>query len=81
MINFSLFNYLLEIQQSREEIYLDVCEPEPEFPGYPDVDLTSPDYPVVLMYDDYYLDCEDSIDEALERIEKSEKTKKIKKKS
>jgi hypothetical protein len=81
MINFSLFNYLLEIQQSREEIYLDVCEPEQEFPGYPDVDLTSPDYPVVLMYDDYYLDCEESIDEALERIEKSEKTKKIKKKS
>lgn len=76
LLEATVIAYLLAIQQSREEIYLDVCEPVREFPGYPDVDLTSPDYPVVLMPDDYYLDCEESIDEALERIERAEHKKK-----
>ena len=76
IIEATVITYLLAIQESREEIYLDVCEPVPEFPGYPDVDLTSPDYPVVLMYDEYYVDCEESIDETLERIERAARKKK-----
>ena len=69
----TIITYLLEIQHSREEIYLDVCDPIPDLPGYPDVDLTSPDYPAVLMWDEYFVDCDDSIDEALERMERAER--------
>ena len=39
-----VIHYLLEIQASREEIYLDVCDPEPELPGYPETDLHPDDY-------------------------------------
>ena len=31
-------NYLLGIQRTREEIRIDVCQPVPDLPGYPEVD-------------------------------------------
>ena len=44
--------YLLSVQQVREEIYLEICEPEPDLPGYPYVDYHPDDYPIVLGVDD-----------------------------
>ena len=41
--------FLLDIQGSREEIYLDICDPKPDLPGYPEVDYNPDDYPIVFM--------------------------------
>ena len=40
--------YLKEIQLSGEKIYLEVCVPEPDLPGYPYIDRHPDDYPIVL---------------------------------
>ena len=42
-------DYLLGIQRSREEIRIEVCQPEPDLPGYPEIDYHPDDYPIVLM--------------------------------
>ena len=39
--------YLLSVQTIREEIYIEVCEPEPDLPGYPHIDYHPDDYPIV----------------------------------
>jgi hypothetical protein len=44
----TLYEYLRTIQRSGEEIYLEVCVPEPDLPGYPYVDRHPDDYPIVL---------------------------------
>ena len=41
--------FLLEIQCIHEEIYLDICDPKPDLPGYPEVDYNPDDYPIVFM--------------------------------
>ena len=43
-----VYEYLKEIQLSGEEIYLEVCIPEPDLPGYPYIDRHPDDYPIVL---------------------------------
>ena len=43
-----VYEYLKEIQLSGEEIYLEVCVPEPDLPGYPYIDRHPDDYPIVL---------------------------------
>ena len=44
-------DYLRTIQECREEIRIEVCEPEPELPGYPEVDYHPKDAPIVLIDD------------------------------
>ena len=44
-------DYLRTIQECREEIRIEVCEPEPDLPGYPEVDYHPKDAPIVLMDD------------------------------
>lgn len=44
--------YLRAVQEIHEEIYIDVCQPEPELPGYPHTDYHPDDYPIVLGLDD-----------------------------
>jgi len=39
---------MLEIQNSGEEIYLDVCSPEPDLPGYPHIDYHPEDFAIVF---------------------------------
>lgn len=41
--------YLEGIQASHEEIRIEVCQPKPDLPGYPEVDYHPDDYPIVLM--------------------------------
>ena len=48
----SVMSYLRYVQSIREEIYLDVCQPEPDLPGYPYVDYNPDDYPVVMGIED-----------------------------
>ena len=43
--------YLRDIQATREEIYVEVCVPEPDLPGYPKVDYHPDDFPIVLLDD------------------------------
>ena len=45
-------DYLLQIQRSREEIRIEVCQPEPDLPGYPYVDYHPDDFPIVIGLDD-----------------------------
>ena len=45
-------SYLMEIQASREEIYLDICDPEPVLPGYPHTDYHPNDYPIIICVGD-----------------------------
>ena len=40
--------YLKVVQECREEIRIEVCEPEPNLPGYPEVDYNPDDYPIVF---------------------------------
>ena len=40
--------YLLSVQRIQEEIYIEVCVPEPILPGYPHVDYHPDDYPIVF---------------------------------
>ncbi len=40
--------YLKVVQEIREEIRIEVCQPEPYLPGYPHVDRNPDDYPIVL---------------------------------
>ena len=40
--------YLRHVQLTREEIRIEVCEPTPKLPGYPEVDYNPDDYPIVL---------------------------------
>ena len=47
-----IIEYLCSIRSLREEIYLEVCTPEPYLPGYPEVDYNPKDYPVVIGIDD-----------------------------
>lgn len=42
-------DYLRVVQECREEIRIEVCQPEPELPGYPEVDYHPKDAPIVLM--------------------------------
>ena len=44
----SVTGYLRGVQEIREEIYIEVCIPEPYLPGYPHVDRNPDDFPVVL---------------------------------
>lgn len=44
-----IVDFLLEIQCSREEIFLDICDPEPDLPGYPLCDYHPDDYPIVFI--------------------------------
>ncbi len=46
-----VYEYLKEIQLSGEEIYLEVCVPEPELPGYPYVDRHPVDYEDAITSD------------------------------
>lgn len=48
----SVMAYLCYVQSIREEIYLDVCDPDPDLPGYPPVDYNPKDYPVVIGIDE-----------------------------
>ena len=41
-------DYLFEIYCSQEEIYLEVCQPTPDLPGYPYIDYNPDDFPIVL---------------------------------
>ena len=41
--------YLLSIQHSQEEIYIEICAQQPALPGYPETDYHPRDYPVVLV--------------------------------
>ena len=43
--------YLREVQKTGEEIRIDICQPEPDLPGYPYTDYHPDDYPVVLGLD------------------------------
>ena len=43
--------YLEGIQASHEEIRIEVCQPKPDLPGYPEVDYHPDDYPIVLLED------------------------------
>ena len=45
-------SYLMEIQASREEIYLDICDPEPYLPRYPHTDYHPDDYPIIIYVGD-----------------------------
>lgn len=45
-------SYLAAIQMTREEIYLEICEPEPDLPGYPYTDYHPDDYPTTIGLDD-----------------------------
>jgi hypothetical protein len=72
-----VYEYLKEIQLSGEEIYLEVCVPEPDLPGYPYVDRHPDDYPIVLtdemivLLDDLKEDerPEEPTDEPFEEVE------------
>ena len=44
-------DYLRTIQECREEIRIEVCQPEPNLPGYPEVDYHPKDAPIVLIDD------------------------------
>ena len=44
--------YLKVVQEIHEEIRIEVCQPEPDLPGYPYVDYHPDDYPIVLGLDD-----------------------------
>ena len=46
-----IVDYLRDIQVSGEEIYLDICDPEPYLPGYPYIDYHPDDYPEALTDD------------------------------
>ena len=48
----SVTNYLRTVQEIHEEIFIDICQPEPDLPGYPHTDYHPDDYPVVLGLDD-----------------------------
>ena len=48
----SVMAYLRYVHSIREEIYLEVCEPEPDLPGYPKVDFNPKDYPIVMGIDE-----------------------------
>ena len=43
--------YLKVVQEIHEEIRIEVCQPEPDLPGYPYVDYNPDDYPIVLGLD------------------------------
>ena len=44
-------DYLHTILECREEIRIEVCQPAPDLPGYPEVDYHPKDAPIVLMDD------------------------------
>ena len=41
--------YLRAVQEIHEEIYVEVCEPEPDLPGYPHTDYHPDDYPIAFV--------------------------------
>lgn len=41
--------YLRVVQECHEEIRIEVCQPEPNLPGYPHVDYHPDDYPIVFL--------------------------------
>ena len=41
--------YLRVVQEIHEEIYVKVCEPEPDLPGYPHTDYHPDDYPIAFV--------------------------------
>lgn len=47
----AITEYLRTIQECHEEIRIEVCEPTPNLPGYPEVDYHPKDAPIVLMDD------------------------------
>ena len=48
-----VYDYLRTILLSGEEIYLEICVPKPDLPGYPPVDYHPDDYPIVLADDEF----------------------------
>ena len=44
-------DYLRVVQEIREEIRIEVCQPKPDLPGYPEVDYNPEDYPIILGCD------------------------------
>ena len=40
--------YLRTIQRSGEEIFIEICLPEPDLPGYPHTDYHPIDFPAIL---------------------------------
>ena len=44
----AVMNILRYVQEIHEEIYIDICDPEPDLPGYPAVDYHPDDYPIIL---------------------------------
>ena len=42
-------NLLSYVQSIQEEIYIDICDPEPDLPGYPPIDYNPDDYPIVFV--------------------------------
>ena len=63
LLEATIITYLLEIQHSREEIYLDVCEPIPDLPGYPETDYHPDDYPEVIMDWDELVELGDKVND------------------
>lgn len=53
-LEIAVTEYLKVVQECREEIRIEVCEPKPNLPGYPEVDYNPDDYPEVigLEFDD-----------------------------
>ncbi len=47
----TITEYLTAIQQTREEIRIEVCRPKPVLPGYPEVNYHPDDFPIVLIDD------------------------------
>ena len=47
----AITEYLRVVQEVREEIRIEVCQPTPDLPGYPEVDYNPDDYPIVLGLD------------------------------
>lgn len=39
-----IVDFLLEIQGGREEIFINICDPEPDLPGYPTTDYHTDSY-------------------------------------
>ena len=60
--------YLRAVQEIHEEIYIDVCQPEPDLPGYPHTDYHPDDYPVIIGLDDIE-DCKLEIEDLEDEME------------
>ena len=42
-------DYLMAVQECREEIRIEVCRPVPDLPGYPETEYHPDDFPIVFV--------------------------------